>query len=245
VSRYLDLLRDTLTRVLWMDHPYQRKIREIGRDYPWPKGDTAETMIGCVRLDNIRKTIIWALSDHVPGDLAECGVWRGGAAIFMRAVLAECEERAPDLTEGRAVWVCDSFQGCPPPDPTKYPVDAGDPHSTFEYLAVMQNEVKANFRRYGLLDENVKFLPGWFKDTLPGPIEKLAVLRIDGDLYESTIQVLEALYPKVSPGGFVIVDDYQNILGTQRAVDDYRTREGITAEIHPVDWCAVWWRKPE
>ena len=76
-------------------------------------------------------------------------------------------------------------------------------------LAVPEEEVKANFRRYGLLDDQVRFLPGWFKDTLQdAPIDRIAVLRLDGDLYESTIQALDALYPRVSPGGFCIIDDY-------------------------------------
>lgn len=70
-------------------------------------------------------------------------------------------------------------------------------------------EVQENFRRYNLLDDQVQFLKGWFCDTLPtAPIEKLAVLRLDGDLYESIMDGLNALYDKVSPGGFIIVDDY-------------------------------------
>ena len=77
-----------------------------------------------------------------------------------------------------------------------------------------EEEVRANFERYGLLDDQVRFLPGWFKDTLPdAPIDRIAVLRLDGDLYESTIQALDALYPRLSPGGFCIIDDYQCIEG--------------------------------
>jgi len=76
-------------------------------------------------------------------------------------------------------------------------------------LAVPLEEVQALFRRYDLLDAQVRFLKGWFKDTLAGaPIERLALLRLDGDLYESTMDALVPLYDKVSPGGFVIVDDY-------------------------------------
>ena len=83
--------------------------------------------------------------------------------------------------------------------------------------------VKENFQRYGLLDEQVRFVKGWFRDTLPHvPIERLAVLRLDGDLYESTIQALDGLYHKLSPGGFVIVDDYGNVPACRQAVNDFR-----------------------
>ena len=94
-----------------------------------------------------------------------------------------------------------------------------------------------NFRRYGLLDEQVRFLQGWFRDTLPvAPIERLAVLRLDGDLYESTIQALESLYDKLSAGGYVIVDDYGNVAACRQAVHDFRAQRGINDPIQPIDW---------
>ena len=89
----------------------------------------------------------------------------------------------------------------------------------------------------------MRFLPGWFKDTLKdAPIENIAVLRLDGDLYESTIQALDALYPRLSPGGFCIIDDY-NLEGCRKAVADYRTKHGITADIVDIDGTGVLWRK--
>jgi hypothetical protein len=106
-------------------------------------------------------------------------------------------------------------------------------------------EVQANFARYALLDDRVVFTKGWFRDTLPTlPVEQIAVLRLDGDLYESTIDALVHLEPKVAPGGFVIVDDYGGIEACRQAVTDYRRSAGIDAAIHDVDWTAVWWRKP-
>src|SRR5262249_7246717 len=156
------------------------------------------------------------ITHEVPGDFIETGIWRGGACIMLRAVLA-----AYDVTD-RIVWCADSFEGLPPPDAEKYPADAGDRHHTFAPLAVSLEEVKSNFERYGLLDERVKFLKGWFKDTLPSaPIGKLALLRLDGDMYESTMDALVALYDKVVPGGAVIVDDYGAVEGCRRAVSDF------------------------
>jgi O-methyltransferase len=105
--------------------------------------------------------------------------------------------------------------------------------------------VQANFARYGLLDGQVRFLPGWFRDTLPcAPIEHLALMRLDGDLYESTIIALESLYPKLSPGGFVIIDDYDGWdPGCRTAVHDFRDRHGIEAPIVHIDWAGVWWQR--
>jgi hypothetical protein len=207
--------------------------REEGQDWP----ACADTMIGLKRLDNIQFCAQSAIRDNVPGDLIETGVWKGGACIFMRACLA-----AYGVTD-RRVFVADSFQGLPPPDEEHFPQDKGDRHHTKDALAISQETVASNFRRYGLLDDQVVFLKGWFKDTLPNaPIEKLAVMRLDGDMYESTIQALDALYHKLSPGGFCIIDDFA-LKGCRQAVEDYRGRHGVKAEIMKVDWTGAYWRK--
>ncbi len=208
--------------------------RAEGKDWP----TTGQTMVGFRRLENIRHCVTAVVQDGVPGDLLVAGTWRGGEAIFMRAILEVLGDPV------RAVWVADSFKGLPPPDPDKYPADAGDTFHTFPELAVSLAEVKANFARYGMLDERVRFLEGWFKDTLgDAPIGRLAVLRCDGDMYESTIDTLRPLYPKVSPGGFVIVDDYGCVPACKQAVDDYRREHDITDPIEPIDWTGVYWRK--
>lgn len=117
-------------------------------------------------------------------------------------------------------------------------------HRHARILGVPQEHVKANFERYGLLDDQVRFLTGWFKDTLQdAPIDRISVLRLDGDLYESTIQALDALYPRLSPGGFCIVDDYHAIKACAQAVTDYRDKHGVTDEIVEIDGTGVLWRK--
>jgi O-methyltransferase len=214
--------------------PFDAQGRAEGRDWP----ARAESMAGLKRLDNLQYCIIDVLHRGVPGDLIETGAWRGGVTIFMRAVLEAFGD--PD----RQVWVADSFQGLPKPDPGRWPAEAGDEHWTREQLAVPLEEVQANFARYGLLDERVRFLPGWFKDTLPAaPIEQLAVLRLDGDMYGSTMEALEALYPKLSPGGYVIVDDYGAIPQCKEAVTDFRTAHGIIDPMESVDWTGVYWQR--
>ena len=205
----------------------------------WP--ETAETMIGIKRLDNLQYCIRDVLARKVPGDLIECGAWRGGATIFMRAALFAYND------PGRRVWVADSFEGLPAPDPATYPADLHDEHfKQGDQLAVGVDTVRLNFARYGLLDDRVKFLVGWFKNTLPQSlIERLAVLRIDADMYEGTIQALESLYSKVSPGGYVIIDDYGAMESCQAAVNEFRQREGITTPLQKIDWTGVYWQKFE
>ena len=242
-SRYLELLKASLTRILFLndapgrdivDLAQQRAVRMIGKDWP----EDAETMIGILRLDCIQSCVETVLRDQVAGDLLEAGVWRGGATIFMKGILA-----AHGVTD-RRVWVADSFQGLPPPDGVNFPQDIPEDLSSFDELAVSLHQVKANFARYDLLDDSVEFVEGWFKDTLPAvPVDALAVLRLDGDYYESTIQILESLYHKVSPGGFVIVDDYGCIEACRQAVTDFRQANGIDDEIVPVDWTGVYWRR--
>jgi O-methyltransferase len=143
--------------------------------------------------------------------------------------------------------VADSFEGLPRPDEQRYPADAGDTFWTQDWFIASVEEVSANFARYGLLDERVRFLKGWFKDTLPAaPIERLALIRIDGDMYESTMDVLQHLYPKLSPGGFAIVDDYGSVPGCKAAVDDYRREHGITEPMTFVQdnqMGCVFWRR--
>lgn len=327
-ERYLDLLKGCLTRHLFIDEevddvegagwkaiaysPVRRFLNDRGlrlvrtggdRDdraegLTWPK--RAETMVGLRRLDNVQACVTDVIQRGVPGDLIETGVWRGGTTILMRGVLAAFGE------EKRRVWVADSFQGLPTPNPAMYPADGVDPFEaglaaipsgraserltlpvapianidrraasrstwaqrrlhyprgcktapaagyepwntplgTLERLVVSVDDVKANFAKYGLLDAQVEFLIGWFKDTLPtAPIDKLAVIRLDGDLYESTMDALTALYPKLSIGGWVIVDDYNCIDACRLAVTDFRDSHGITEELERVDWTAVCWRR--
>jgi O-methyltransferase len=264
---YLDLLKKCLTRSIFNeryqplppdnDHTLMRAVRKwlarknlqivrpanVNPDdrqegLDWPA--EAETMIGLRRLQNLQDCITDVVANNVEGDLIETGVWRGGATIFMRAVLKALGDRE------RIVWVADSFAGLPRPDPEKYPADKGaDFYLHNNVLGVSLEEVQANFARYGLLDDRVRFLKGWFKDILPtAPIEKLAVLRLDGDLYESTITALDHLYPKLSVGGYVIVDDYSpSIPCCVQAVDDFRAAHNITEEMNSTGQFGVFWKR--
>lgn len=268
---YLDLLKKCLTRYVFPDiyrpvrrpsrmtHPFEWAVypqidailkrnqlslcrrmefdpalRAEGKDQP----SEADTMIGLKRLDNLHFCIEQVLGDEISGDFIETGVWRGGACIFMRAALDAYADKT------RHVWVVDSFEGLPKPD-GRYRQDDGDPHWTKgATLAISLDEVQTNFSRYGLLDNRVHFLKGWFKDTLPtAPFEKLAILRLDGDMYSSTMDSLLNLYPKLSTGGYVIVDDYGGLESCRKAVDDFRASKQIETPLIPIDWTGVFWRK--
>jgi len=145
--------------------------------------------------------------------------------------------------DDRLVWAADSFAGVPPPNPDEYPADEGDLNHTAPELAISLEQVKANYDRYGLLDDGVRFLEGWFKDTLPTVADrKWSVVRLDGDLYESTMDGLTNLYPNLSPGGFMIIDDY-GWDNCREAVEDYRREHGITEPITEIDWVGAYWRR--
>jgi hypothetical protein len=194
-------------------------------------------MIGTKRLANIRACAETVLRENVEGDFIETGVWRGGACIFMRAILAAYG------VKNRKVFVADSFEGLPPPDNVHFPADMTDQHYRYEFLKVPLGNVKYNFERYGLLDDQVVFLKGYFADTLPtAEITKLALLRLDGDMYGSTMEALVNLYPKLQHGGFCIVDDFE-LAGARQAVKDYRAAETIQSPITAIDQSSVFWRK--
>lgn len=249
-ERYLDLLARSLTGTLHKPEPAREGVpfEDFAAAFHAHYIHNKEvcSCLPLARMQNIHGCVREALADGVPGDLIETGVWRGGATIFMRALLEAYE---PD--SARAVWVADSFEGLPRPDPESFPKEAAAHDSEvmvqeLERLAVPLPKVQENFERYGLLDARVRFLKGWFKDSLPkAPIEKLAVLRLDGDYFESTWDALKHLYAKVSPGGFVIVDDYGEDGWTycRQAVDSFREVEGISAPLISVDAACWYWRK--
>lgn len=294
---YLDLVKRAVANLLYEDPPtwfydhhhepqlaagfsLARRVR--GEDHP----TAAHTMIGIRRLDHLRQCVETVLHEEVPGDLIETGSYRGGATIFLRAVL-----KAHGVRD-RRVFVCDTFVPPTPPKPPliimpiiqalaavpsrrwrrayfmflqrlpkKYQAfpDAREPSDELVDFLLWNlqnpvvfnrtdrtnlNRVKSHFARYGLLDDQVVFLKGFFADTLPSaPIEQLAVVRLDGDTYESTWDAITALYPKMSPGGFLIVDDYHAFSDCRRAIDRYREEHGIVDELQPIDRLAVFWRK--
>ncbi|TAH24730.1 MAG: macrocin O-methyltransferase [Cytophagales bacterium] len=203
--------------------------------YDWPAN--AYTMIGINRLTNIEFCIRSIVKRNIQGDLVEAGIWRGGSVIFMKAVLNEL------AVYDRKILAADSYNGLPKPD-KNYPADIKNILYRENILAVSLEDVKNNFRRFGLLDSSIIFLEGLFKNTLQNvPIDKISLLRLDCDMYESTIIALSNLYPKLSEGGFIIIDDYNSFNECKIAVDDFRKQLGIVETIIEIDKEAIYWQK--
>lgn len=252
-SAYLDLLESCLLGTIYEDPPidpwagvktpvdanttvvtpgvYDPKKRHFGHDWPLH----AHTMVGTLRMKNVRQIAEYLLENAVPGDFIETGVWRGGVCIYLAGIL-----KAYGNTE-RALYVCDSFEGLPKPE---YPEDKGDIHHVYPQLAVSLEEVQANFRKYGLLTDDVSFVKGWFNESLPTvPSKQFALIRLDGDMYGSTMDALMALYDNLVPNGFVIVDDYHSVKGCKKAVDEFRELHDITDPLREIDGTGVYWQR--
>ncbi|HEY1358010.1 MAG TPA: TylF/MycF/NovP-related O-methyltransferase [Thermoleophilaceae bacterium] len=202
------------------------RLRAAGMDWPL----TGLTMAGLNRLDDLQACVESVVRERVDGDLIEAGCWRGGASILMRAALDALG------AEDRVVWVADSFEG--------FPEEQGEGAlSLYDFLAVPEEEVRGNFERFGL-GEGVSFVAGFFEQTLP-PLSgrSWSLVRLDGDTYEATRVALRSLYPGLSPGGYLIVDDYGAFEDCRRAVDEFRSEHGIEEPIEEVDWTCVRWRR--
>ncbi len=170
------------------------------------------TLLGGAQLHNAVEAVRYVDRQQIGGALVECGVWRGGCSALMAWV-----------GRPRRMWLFDSFEGLPDPGP----LDGLEAKEYAGKVVASEAEVREVFAKVGVSGEIRK---GWFDSTLPvartqiGPI---AVLRLDGDWYDSTKVCLENLYDLVSPGGVVIVDDYDRWQGCRAAVDEFMALRSI------------------
>jgi O-methyltransferase len=294
---YIDAIKRSVANILYEDLPvffydgqrqpvlasgFDLRRRVLGEDGP----TSAHTMIGVRRLESLQACLESVLRENIAGDIVETGVLRGGASIFMRAVL-----KAHGALD-RCVFVCDTFQQLHADLPrwlqVLFKLVASLPSLRLQKMLFMRlqahikeksfptvaepsdemirfvmwtlknhrscskirgaslEDVRSNFARYGLLDEQVIFLKGLFADTLPvAPLEQIALMRLDGDTFESTRDALALLYPKLSARGYCVIDDYNSFPDCRRAVINYREAHGIEDEIVRIDNLAVYWRKAE
>lgn len=240
-TAYLDLMSESLIGRLNVEPPLpackNKTYDETYRDRGWDWPATAPSMIGAKRMGNLRRECERVLKEGVAGDFMETGVWRGGACMMMRAVL-----KAYGVTDRRVI-AADTFAGLPPPTAGVEADQNSYLHSVPDF-SVPLAEVRAAFERYQLLDQQVVFLEGLFRDTLPhAPVERLAVLRLDADMYESTMDGFEHLYGKLSSGGSLIVDDYFLFEAHRKAVDEYRAAHAIAEPIERIDDFGGFWVK--
>ena len=221
--RYVDLLIQTLTNT----HDSDRRTK---------LGAGADTRTERTRLQSLATQVGIVLEEKTPGDLMACGAGRGDAGALMAGMLA-----SRDVSD-RCVWVADSFERPRVPGLEDDGLDPGAARGSG--LAVELKAVRDNFERFDLLTKKVRFIPGRSHDVLAEtPVEALALLQLDSNLDSSPTEALEALYDRVSPSGFVVVDDYGAVPQCARAIDAFRALRGITEPLHRVDGSCVYWRK--
>jgi O-methyltransferase len=158
---------------------------------------TSLSLVSKERFDNIDYIAKILETDNIKGDIVETGIWRGGMVAYLSQIFPN-----------RKIYGCDSFEGCQNPKDGKYIV-AGETHNYGKYYGGTLDDVKENLNSLNIDYSNIIFIKGWFRDTMINfPSDKIALLRLDGDSYSATLEVLDELYCKVVKGGFVIIDDY-------------------------------------
>jgi O-methyltransferase len=195
----------------------------------------ALSMIGYKRLTNLEHLVMDVINNKIDGSFIETGVWKGGACMFVKYMFNK-------HNTNKKVYVADSFKGLPTPNADKYPKDLNDIHHTYDFLRISEEDVKSNFSKFNLLDNNVIFLKGWFSETLPNVDDKFSIIRLDGDMYESTMDALVNLYDKLLINGYVIIDDF-SFPACSEAVNDFRKEKNITEEMIEIDSSSIYWKK--
>ena len=215
------------------------------------EGCKAFTMTSIERLYSLYKSIEYLCRSGIAGDLAECGVWRGGSCMLMARVLLGHRDTA------RRIFMYDTFAGHPRPDAEKdidiwgnRAIDEWQHReasgTTREWGFASLAETRANLTSTGYPEDRLVFVEGMVEKTVPesGP-ERLALLRLDTDWYESARAALHHLYPRLVPGGILIIDDYGHYKGQRQAVDSYFREIGCAPLLHRIDYsCRVMVKPP-
>ena len=242
-SRYLDLMRDCLTGAIYDDpalamstdgglRPYDPATRELGMDWP----ARAHSMIGRKRMLQLQRAAEFVIERQVPGDLIETGVWRGGASILMRGVLAAWRRHRPERVGRRLVRrAADAGRRTDPIDRAQ--------RSRLPRPRDLGRKGRGNFALYDLLDDQVRFLDGCFSDSLRGADQQARgapprrrPLRVDDGRARGPLR-------QGRPRGFVIVDDYGVFPNCRAAVADFRGERGIHERIYNIDGSGVFWQR--
>ena len=194
------------------------------------------SMCGLADINQIKFLLENIINDHIDGCIVETGVWRGGMSMWMQSILKYHNNK-------RDIWLFDTFGTFPSSSNSKDKYI----HSITSILfanAPTIADVKNNFRMHDLLDTNIKFVVGDFKDSIPhSQVQDIALLHCDSDYYDSTKIVLEIFYWKIVKGGYIVIDDYNNIhLGCKDAVDDFRRKYSIKIPIIDTHHGSVYWR---
>ena len=234
---YIDLIKRSVTNYLYLGGDASaadfRAVTHYDLDQSqWtidPLGRPL-TLLTKAQLDLIEKAVLDLEERKIPGDYLEAGVWRGGAIVLMRALLEAYG------IERRRVFAANSFAGIP-----RNVRAINDPVDQWRDRWVASlGEVQQNIARFGLLDDRIAFVVGFFAESLRQLAgQKFALIRLDSNSYDSVETSLQHLYPLLSVGGIVIIDDW-HLSGCRTAVQDYRSRHGIRDEIQEYEANAYW-----
>ena len=200
------------------------------------------TMTSAERLWSLLNAVRYVVNENIPGDFAECGVWRGGSVMAMAKELGSI-----NVTD-RKIWLYDTFAGMT--EPTNNDIEAGTGVTASEMLSSTEigdgnnvwcvagrADVEANVRSTGYPFENFTFVEGDVALTLKSAVpDQISLLRLDTDWYESTRIGLEVMYPRLAVGGVCILDDYGHWQGARKAVDEYFEALGHRPYMHPIDY---------
>jgi hypothetical protein len=234
---YIDLIKRSVTNYAYLGGDVAFENFHCVTHYDIPQGQwkidplaRPITLLTRSQLDLVEQAVLDVEARGVPGDFIEAGVWRGGVIILMRALLNA------HAISGRRVFAADSFAGIP-----KNVRARNDPVDLWSdrWVASLA-EVQQNIARFGLLDDRIAFVEGFFADTLKTLAgERFALIRLDSDSYDSVEESLVHLYPLLSYGGVIIIDDW-HLVGCKAAVLNYRSRHNIGEEIKVQKGNAYW-----
>jgi len=196
------------------------------------------TLTSHERVNALRQAVIYIVKAGIPGAIVECGVWRGGSMLVIANTLVELG--ATD----RELHLFDTFESMPPPG--THDVDVWGHHAadTFDaalanpvYAYIPQDQIKSLLVAAGYPAERLHFVKGMVEQTIPdGAPEHIALCRLDTDWYESTAHEMEHLYPRITPSGVLLIDDYGHYLGSKRAVDEYIEKHRLALLMNRIDF---------
>jgi hypothetical protein len=198
------------------------------------------TMTSPERVNALVESVRYIVDQGISGDIVECGVWKGGSAMAMSLALQELGD------EDREVFLYDTFAGMTPPSALDRSIRGSSAQEKFLKLKTSEDtsdwcfsplsEAQANILSVGYPEEKYHFIEGKVEDTIPGCVpERIALLRLDTDWYESTKHELVHLFPRLVPGGVLIIDDYGHWHGARQAVDEYLSENNIGIFLNRID----------
>lgn len=193
------------------------------------------TLVNAMALNALLQAVDYVVSNRIPGAFVECGTYRGGCGMAMARKLRNLGD------ESREIVLFDTFEGAPRPESANDRLSFGassaqevwdrarsDAAQSHEWFRDVYAEARGNMDGTGYPPDRIRLVRGLVEETIPQHApEQIAILRLDTDWYESTIHELRELYPRLSPGGVVIIDDYGALTGARKATDDYFADAGV------------------